>query len=113
MGVFSILISNSTWSDIGLLSQSLYSINIWFCIVFKKILEGLTHIYQQGIIHRDLKAQNIFLDRNDHVKIGDFGLAISRLKGWVIDGISLMLPPKFLKKIKFVPSIVWSELFKN
>ena len=27
------------------------------------------------MIHRDLKPVNVFLDSNDHVKIGDFGLA--------------------------------------
>ncbi|CAE1280004.1 EIF2AK4 [Acanthosepion pharaonis] len=31
--------------------------------------------FAEGIIHRDLKPGNIFLDSNDHIKIGDFGLA--------------------------------------
>lgn len=31
------------------------------------------------MIHRDLKPVNIFLDSNDHVKIGDFGLATSNI----------------------------------
>ncbi|XP_064621826.1 eIF-2-alpha kinase GCN2-like isoform X2 [Lineus longissimus] len=43
--------------------------------LFREIIEGLIHIHEQGMIHRDLKPVNIFLDSNDHVKIGDFGLA--------------------------------------
>ncbi|KAL4238496.1 Eukaryotic translation initiation factor 2 alpha kinase 4 [Mactra antiquata] len=45
--------------------------------LFREIIEGLIHIHEQGMIHRDLKPVNIFLDSNDHVKIGDFGLATS------------------------------------
>lgn len=43
--------------------------------LFREIAEGLSHIHQQGMIHRDLKPVNIFLDARDQVKIGDFGLA--------------------------------------
>jgi eukaryotic translation initiation factor 2-alpha kinase 4 len=43
--------------------------------LFREIVEGLNHVHQQGMIHRDLKPVNIFLDSRDHVKIGDFGLA--------------------------------------
>jgi translation initiation factor 2-alpha kinase 4 len=43
--------------------------------LFREIIEGLAHIHQQGMIHRDLKPVNIFLDSRDRVKIGDFGLA--------------------------------------
>ncbi|XP_053613621.1 eIF-2-alpha kinase GCN2 isoform X2 [Plodia interpunctella] len=43
--------------------------------LFREIVEGLAHVHQRGMIHRDLKPVNIFLDSNDHVKIGDFGLA--------------------------------------
>ncbi|CAM4642116.1 unnamed protein product [Leuciscus chuanchicus] len=43
--------------------------------LFREILDGLSYIHEQGMIHRDLKPVNIFLDSQDHVKIGDFGLA--------------------------------------
>ncbi|CAL1531308.1 unnamed protein product [Lymnaea stagnalis] len=43
--------------------------------LFREIIEGLVHIHGKGMIHRDLKPVNIFLDSHDHVKIGDFGLA--------------------------------------
>lgn len=45
--------------------------------LFREIVEGLVHIHTQGMIHRDLKPQNIFLDSSGHIKIGDFGLATS------------------------------------
>ncbi|KAK1894495.1 eIF-2-alpha kinase GCN2 [Dissostichus eleginoides] len=43
--------------------------------LFREILDGIVYIHEQGMIHRDLKPVNIFLDSQDHVKIGDFGLA--------------------------------------
>ncbi|XP_056630081.1 eIF-2-alpha kinase GCN2 [Diorhabda sublineata] len=48
--------------------------------LFREIVEGLAYIHQQGMIHRDLKPVNIFLDYEDHVKIGDFGLATTSIK---------------------------------
>ncbi|KAM5129109.1 eIF-2-alpha kinase GCN2 isoform 2-T2 [Mantella aurantiaca] len=57
------------------IDQGLYldSSRLWR--LFREILDGLTYIHEQGMIHRDLKPVNIFLDSEDHVKIGDFGLA--------------------------------------
>ncbi|XP_073899567.1 serine/threonine-protein kinase Nek5 isoform X2 [Castor canadensis] len=43
---------------------------------FVQISLGLKHIHDRKILHRDIKAQNIFLSKNDTVaKLGDFGIA--------------------------------------
>lgn len=49
--------------------------------LFRQIIEGLSHVHSQGMIHRDLKPGNIFLDTNGDVKIGDFGLAVGQEGG--------------------------------
>lgn len=40
-----------------------------------QIIGGVMYMHDFGVIHRDLKLGNIFLDNNMTVKIGDFGLA--------------------------------------
>ena len=43
---------------------------------FKQLVDGLTHMHSKGIIHRDLKLENIFLnEEKTNVVIGDFGLS--------------------------------------
>ncbi|XP_045143011.1 serine/threonine-protein kinase Nek5 [Echinops telfairi] len=43
---------------------------------FVQISLGLKHIHDRKILHRDVKAQNIFLSKNGTVaKLGDFGIA--------------------------------------
>ena len=39
------------------------------------ILAALSHAHQRGIVHRDVKSQNILITRNGQVKISDFGIA--------------------------------------
>lgn len=42
-----------------------------------QICRGLSKAHDSGIIHRDIKAENILIDAERHVKILDFGLAKS------------------------------------
>ena len=44
----------------------------------RQITEGLDMAYKQGVVHRDIKPQNILINSRDMVKIADFGLARSR-----------------------------------
>lgn len=43
-----------------------------------RILAAVDHAHRNGIVHRDIKPQNILVDRQGKVKVADFGIA--RLK---------------------------------
>ncbi len=45
--------------------------------IAKQVCEGLAEAHRLGVIHRDLKSQNIMIDREGQAKIMDFGIARS------------------------------------
>ena len=40
-----------------------------------QVLDALSHAHEQGIIHRDVKPQNIIINARGHAKLADFGIA--------------------------------------
>jgi serine/threonine protein kinase len=47
-------------------------------LFFIECLEALAHLHKTGIIHRDIKPDNILVINEGCVKIGDFGVAITQ-----------------------------------
>ncbi|XP_010294762.1 PREDICTED: serine/threonine-protein kinase PLK3-like, partial [Phaethon lepturus] len=79
----------------------------------KQIISGLKYLHLKGILHRDLKLGNFFINENMELKVGDFGLAacqdISDQKKKTICGTPNYLAPEVLLRQGHGPeSDVWS-----
>ena len=55
------------------LKQYIPEEQIW--TYFIQICRGLNYIHSKKIIHRDIKTQNIFLSKDNVIKVGDFGIS--------------------------------------
>ena len=58
--------------------------------VGKQVCEGLAEAHSLGVVHRDLKPQNIMIDKHGNAKIMDFGIARS-VKDKGITGAGVMI----------------------
>ena len=58
--------------------------------IAKQVCEGLEEAHKLGVVHRDLKPQNIMIDEDGNARIMDFGIARS-LSGKGITGAGVMI----------------------
>jgi tetratricopeptide (TPR) repeat protein/TolB-like protein/predicted Ser/Thr protein kinase len=61
--------------------------------IARQVSEGLAEAHRLGVVHRDLKPQNIMIDREGNVRIMDFGIARSaKVKGMTGAGVVVGTP---------------------
>lgn len=58
--------------------QEFYPISVEKALdIMQQLTSAVTHAHQNHIVHRDIKPQNILIDRDGVVKITDFGIAMA------------------------------------
>ncbi|XP_044728313.1 cyclin-dependent kinase 2-like [Chrysoperla carnea] len=76
----------------------------------RQLLDGLSFCHVRRVLHRDLKPQNLLVDRQGYIKIADFGLARSfglPVRSYTQEVVTLWYrPPEILLGSKFYTSAV-------
>ncbi|KZV71091.1 Pkinase-domain-containing protein [Peniophora sp. CONT] len=81
--------------------------------LFGQLCLAVAYIHEKGIVHRDLKLENVLLDERCRVKLGDFGFTREWDKGGFLEtfcGTTGYASPEMLEGQKYVgPEVdVWS-----
>lgn len=74
----------------------------WVDRVFSQLLEALQFLHKNGVFHRDIKLENILVDREGTLKLSDLGLMkINRqdklTKTGVLLGTAQYMPPEYIR----------------
>ncbi|KAK9736791.1 Protein kinase domain [Popillia japonica] len=85
---------------------------------FRQVVDAIDYCHERGVVHRDIKCENLLMDRDYNIKVSDFGFARGHLKN--NNGHSILsetfcgsyayASPEILKGIPYQPqySDIWS-----
>ena len=74
-------------------------------IIFGQLCLAVAYIHGKGILHRDLKLENVLLDQRCRVKLGDFGFTREYERGSLLEtfcGTTGYASPEMLQGKKYI-----------